>query len=327
MAYPSIYWGATGPERTMPPAFGPDGRVIPFDQRGRAGATATMPPPVVPGSNAPTLPDYGNIEDIIGQINATNQQAQTSALNNRIPMASELQQQSSQNIAALLNPPTQFGELDVPAASAGVASGTVGSPFAGMTGIRLTENERLRRMGLGEQFLSGALARNPIAPIADPQSLLHLLQQQQFGAEQAAQERALRERIANAQMANAALLARNRGYSSGGGGGGGTAPRLPTDYTRPMAAGGTRPNIPPYNPGPGMLPQLVGEPNIGNLDNWYDLTSAQQQAFNTGFGQNPYFGLPDWQNPYSGDEPPAAPAPPLPTLGFNADAEDFWNYA
>lgn len=323
MALPTIYWGAGGPQRTMPPAFGPDGKVIPFDERGRPGAAPTVAP--VPGTNAPALPDYGNIEDIIGQINATNQQAQTAALNQRIPLAPELQQQSSQNIAALLNPPTQFGELDVPAASAGVASGTYGSPFAGMTGIRLTENERLRRMGLGEQFLTGALARNPIAPIADPQSLLHLLQQQQYGAEQAAQERALRERIANAQMANAALLARNRGYSAGGGGGGGTAPRLPTDYTRPPAAG-TRPNIPPYSPSP-VLPDTVGIPNIGGLDNWYDLTSAQQQAFNTGFGQNPYFGLPDWQNPYSGDEPPAAPAPPLPTLGFNADAEDFWNYA
>lgn len=286
-------------------------------------------PTVAPGAgtNAPSLPDYGNIEQIIQQINATNQEAQTAALNSRIPMAPELQQQSSQNIAALLNPPTVFGELDVPAAAAGIASGTYGSPFAGMTGIRLTENERIRRMGLGEQMLTGALARNPAAPIADPQSLVHLLQQQQYGAEQAAQERALRERIANAQMANAALQRmRGGGYSSGGGGGG-SGPRLPTDYNRPNSGGGTRPTIPPSTPPRPGVPDEFGVPNIGNLDNWYDLTMDQQRAFNQAFGQNPYFGLPDWQNPYSGDIEPAAPLPPLPNLvNYNADVEDFYNY-
>ena len=292
--------------------------------------TANAPAQVasVPGTGAPSLPDYGNIENIIQQINATNQQAQTSALNNRIPLASELQQQSSQNIAALLNPPKQFGELDVPTGAAAVASGTVGSPFAGLMGINLTENERLRRMGLGEQFLTGALARNPAAPLADPQALVHLLQQQQYGAEQASQERALRERIANAQLANAALQARNARSR----GGGSYGPAIPTDYGRPGSAvvsapGGVRPNIPPdIAPQPGV-PQEFGTPNLGNLDNWYDLTGPQQQAFNTAFGQNPYFGLPDWQNPYSGDEAPAAPQPALPTLGYNVNPNDYWNYA
>lgn len=278
-------------------------------------ATPTVAPGA--GTNAPSLPDYGNIEQIIQQINATNQQAQTAALNSRIPMAPELQQQSSQNIAALLNPPTVFGELDVPAAAAGIASGTYGSPFAGMQGIRLTENERIRRMGLGEQMLTGALARNPAAPIADPQSLVHLLQQQQYGAEQAAQERALRERIANAQMANAALQRmRGGGYSSGGGGGG-SAPRLPTDYTRPPAST-YRSNIPALTSTGSTTISELGVPNIGRLDNWMDLTGPQQLEFNAAFGQNPYFGLPDWQNPYSGDISPAD--------NIALDIEDFYNY-
>lgn len=319
MAYPTIYWGAGGPERTMAPAFTPEGRVIPFNERGRAGAAT----PIAPGATeTPELPDYGQIEDIIQQINATNQAAQTSALNQRIPGGPALEQQSSQYIQNLFSdandPNRRYGELDVPAASAAVSSGTVGSPFAGVTGLKLTENERIRRGQIAQGNLSAALGRNPAAPIADPQGMFQSLQQQMFQAEQNRLARDLQERIANAQMANAALRQRN----ARDGGGGRYGPSLPTDYGRPgvgtPSAAGFRANIPGAPSPSGTLPSGPrGIPNIGGLENWADLTPEQQTGFNTGFSQNPYFGVPDYENPFSGDTAPSGPV----------DLEDFlYNY-
>lgn len=294
-----------------------------FLQQQNAPAT-----PIAPGggTNAPSLPDYSQIEDIIQSINATNQQAQTNALNQRIPGGPALEQQSSQYIQNLFgdanDPNRRYGELDVPAASAAVASGTVGSPFAGITGLQLTENERIRRGQLAEGNLSAALGRNPAAPIADTQQMYQSLQQQMYQAEQNRLARDLQERIANAQMANAALRQRNADRSSRYG------PSLPTDYNqsgaaKPPPSGGHKPNIPPGPPNrQGPLP-TSGVPNIGGLDNWYDLTPQEQAAFNAAFGQNPYFGMPDYQNPYSGDE---LPLPPPPNLTYDPDVEDFYNY-
>jgi hypothetical protein len=281
--------------------------------------------PTASGSaGTPSLPDYSQIENIIQQINATNQQAQTSALNQRIPGGPALEQQSSQYIQNLFgdanDPNRRYGELDVPAASSAVASGTVGSPFAGMTGLQLTENERIRRGQLAQGNLTAALGRNPAAPIADPQQMFQSLQQQMFQAEQNKLARDLQERIVNAQMANAALRQRGGG---GGGGGGRFGPSLPTDYgragvTTPSASGFSA-NIPGSPSTTARLPTdlTVGLPNIGNLDNWSDLTVGQQTGFNEAFGQNPYFGVPDYQNPYSGDAGPSGPV----------DLEDFlYNY-
>jgi hypothetical protein len=193
-----------------------------------------------------------------------------------------------------------------------------------MTGLQLTENERIRRGQLAQGNLTAALGRNPAAPIADPQQMFQSLQQQMFQAEQNKLARDLQERIVNAQMANAALRQRS------GGGGGRFGPSLPTDYNRPTggttSGGGYKPSIPPgppRPPSPGPSPGPSGIPNIGELDNWYDLTPEQQAAFNESFSQNPYFGMPDYENPYSGDE---RPLPPLPNLAYNADVEDFYNY-
>jgi hypothetical protein len=145
------------------------------------------------------------------------------------------------------------------------------------------------------------------------------LQQQMFQAEQNKLARDLQERIVNAQMANAALRQRGGG---GGGGGGRFGPSLPTDYGRAGAtspsASGFSANIPGASGRQGPLP-TSSIPNIGNLDNWMDLTPTQQTGFNAAFSQNPYFGVPDYQNPYSGDVAPANNGP--------VDLEDFlYNY-
>ncbi len=324
-------YGPVGVDRPIPPAFGPGG-VIPFDQRGLP--TPGTPVPPTPGAGPfPKLPDYSQISDIIGQINATNQAAQTSALNARIPGGPALEQQSSQFIQNLFSdandPNKVFLEADVPNAAYGVGSGTVGSPFAGSVGMLRTERERIDRGERAQRGLTGALARNPAAPIADPSRLVEMGAGQAFTAEQSALDRAQRERMFNAEMANRALNLRNYGR---GGGGGGYGPNVPTDYGRPGTPDSTTygPGIPP-GPRPPTPPPYVGPggvPNIGRLENWAEFDPGTQRAFNEAFRSNPYFGMPDYENPYSGDLPPAAPLPPLPNLvGGPQNLDDFlFNY-
>jgi len=271
-------------------------------------ATPGVTPGATPASTTPVLPDYSQISNIIAQINAQNQQAQQASNAGRIPFAPQLEQQSSQFISNLYNdanraPGEMFANISTNAAEAAVAGGYAGSPFAGVSGLRLNEEERLRRGGLAQGYTSAALARNPGFTPADPQSLVQMLSQQMYGAGQNQMERDLRERIANAQMANAALQNRrninaynNRSYG----------PSLPTDYGRPgmgtIAAAGSQTNIPedPNRFGPYQLPKV--SPNIGGLENWMDLNRWQQDDYNRLLSQNPYFGMPDYMNPYSGDE-------------------------
>jgi len=204
--------------------------------------------PSTAGGGAPALPDFSEISNLIGQINATNQSAQHAANAGRIPGASQLEQLSSNSIANLLNPPRQLGEMDTGAAAAVLGSGTSGSPFGGHMGVLLNENERIRRQGIGQQFLTSALARNPAAPIADPQQLLQFIQQQRFQADQAARNRDFegqQNALNRALQAQVALMNQNRA---------GHGPSLPTSYGRPRAGGGPfSANIPSgvdpyYNP-------------------------------------------------------------------------------
>ncbi len=232
---------------------------LPIYEQVRAPVAAAATPATTTGTGnvgAPSLPDYSQIDDIINQINATNQQAQTSALNSRIPGAEQLQQDSSRNISGFLNPPEQYGEIDVPAASSAVASGTVGSPFAGVTGLNLTRTQRQADMIRGEQLLTGALARNPAAPITDPAQILQLLTQLQeaqrgreFQAGQTAEERRFQAEQAALQrslQAQLGLLGSQRYAPSGGSYG----PRLPTQYGRPGAPTSST-NIPADTTRPG----------------------------------------------------------------------------
>jgi len=307
MAYdnylPNNWWGTTAPTG-MGAGFGPNG-AIPFDQRGLTPAGAAPNAPAAPQNTTPVLPDYSQIQNIIQQINATNQQAQSASNAARIPNAPALERQSSQNIMALLNPPSQYGELDVPAASRAVASGTVGSPFAGVTGLNLTRTQQMADRAEGAQQLNMAYARNPGAPIANPEALVQMLSQQMYGAGQNQLNRDLQERIANAEMANRALQNR-RNIAAYNNRSGSYGPSLPTDYGRPgMGAGtvgGNQTHIPedPNRFGPYQLPPA--SPNIGGLENWNQLGTFRQDEYNRMLSQNPYFGLPDSANPYSGDE-------------------------
>jgi len=284
------------------------------------GATTGTGNTGVPG--VPSLPDYSQIDAMIAQINATNQAAQHAANAARVPGGTEQENAASQYNLGLFadanDPNRMYASVMTDAAEQAIASGTAGSVFAGTTGLYLNEEERIRRGQLAQGNLTAQTARNPAAPIADTQALLTLLQQQGFTASQADAERALARWRAqlDAQTALAVAGFRNSGvrgpsYPSSGGGGSRTAPALPTDYRSNI------PNPPPYTAGgtgTGSAFSFVPP------DNWDILTPQQQGQYATGVGNNPYYGLPDWMNPYSGDEQggAAAPAPqfePLPNFG------------
>lgn len=253
-------------------------------------------------SGVPELPDYSQVDDLIAQINAANQAAQHQANLGRIPGAEALEAQSSQNIADLLNPPSQFGEIDVPAASAAVTSGTVGSPFAGITGLNLSETERIRRQALGQQQLTGAYARNPAAPIANPEALLTLLQQQAFAGQQNEAQRTLQRYLASVEQQTALAVASLRNaYGGATGGGGGRGPSLPTDYRRPTGAPPSYrtniPGVPPSASGAGTG-EAFGIPTSAVPENFGDLTFEQRAEYAAAINANPYYGLPDYENPY-----------------------------
>lgn len=86
-----------------------------------------------------------------------------------IPNYSGLTQTESGNIANLLHP-TDFSDVQRRAAEQAVGGGYSGSNFAGVEGLHMTEEERIRRQLLGSQMLSGAAARLP-RPF-DPASFL-----------------------------------------------------------------------------------------------------------------------------------------------------------
>lgn len=104
-----------------------------------------------------------------------------------IPNAPALEKQSSLDIESLLNPPSLFPDTSRRAAEVSAGRGVAGSAAAWGTGLRMTDEERIRRMALGEQLMSGAYARN--LPLT-------ITPWQQAQIDQANLDRAMRERLA-----------------------------------------------------------------------------------------------------------------------------------
>lgn len=77
-----------------------------------------------------------------------------------VPNAGNLEIQSSLDIGQLLNPGTSFPDVNRQSAEIAAGRGIPGSAAAYGTGLRMTDEERLRRIALGENLLSGAYARN-----------------------------------------------------------------------------------------------------------------------------------------------------------------------
>lgn len=175
----------------------------------------------VAGAGLPSGPNVG-LGDVAGiQSYLLNTQGNVNQA--RIPNAGALETQSSADIAALLNPPTMFPDVNRRAAEMGSARGISGSAAAMGTGLRLTDEERLKRIALGQQLLSGAYGRNPGAPVVDPTKYA-------ITPEQQAQLNLEMQRIA-------ASAAHGAGGGGFGGGYGGASPTV--DLSGLLGGGGT----------------------------------------------------------------------------------------
>lgn len=141
----------------------------------------------------------------------------------RIPRGDELEGMSSDTIADLLNPPDFFPEVDRRSAESASLRGIGGSPAGFGAGLRMTDDERLKRIALGQGFLTAASGRNPAI---DPQFLFQTPQQkaqleldkQRLELQKQAQE--LENELKRLQIRN--LGTPSVRYLSGGGHGTGT---------------------------------------------------------------------------------------------------------
>lgn len=224
--------------------------------------------------------------------------------NMSVPNYANLSASSSRNINELLNP-TDFTNVQRQAAEHAVAGGFSGSGVADALGTKLTEEERIRRMMLGEEALTGATGRsNAISNAAFPWSQQALEQsrwQQQFSQ---GQQNAALARQQQAQQPwqqqggySPVFAGPNVGASVGGGGGGGGF-RIPSNnasYILPgtagRSAGGTG------NDTMSMLMNIMNRGGGGETPAWQMKSGVGPEA---GFNNNIYSGSPD-QN-YGQDE-------------------------
>lgn len=233
----------------------------------------------------------------------------------RIPGGVGLETASSEAIRGLLNPPSMFPDVNRQAAEVTAARGVGGSAAAYGTGLRMTDEERLRRIALGEQLLSGAYGRQPAIDPSyfgmTPYQAESLELQQRLGALRGA--------------GGAGGAGGGSGRINFGGGGGGLAPAGlgPTPWSAgvsPQDLGytdwfGTQPGTAPTpivpgggypNPGSALLPLYPGADTSGgyggNLFDFggYNLNpggSDLSDFGNLGGGATDFSGLLDY---YSG---------------------------
>lgn len=238
------------------------------------------------GGPAVGLADYPAVYNMLNSL-------QQGANLGRIPGEPGLEAQSSADIAGLLNPGTSFPDVNRQSAELAAGRGVPGSAAAYGTGLRMTDEERLRRIALGENLLSGATARNPSAPLPNVRDfVLTPYEQAQLALEQ--------------QRLGAG------GYGRGGGGptvtyGGGlpsyapASPALPGGYPAPVAYSGTgeyTPNTSTLgtypNPSGDLLPLYPGGDVTGGQFDWNDaLDQLGLGDFGDGSGTGD-FGLGDF---------------------------------
>lgn len=213
----------------------------------------------------------------------------------RIPGGVGLETASSEAIRGLLNPPSMFPDVNRQAAEVTAARGVGGSAAAYGTGLRMTDEERLRRIALGEQLLSGAYGRQPAIDPSyfgmTPYQAASLELQQRLGALRGA--------------GGAGGAGGGSGRINFGGGGGGLAPAAlgPTPWSAgvsPQDLGytdwyGTRPSEPAStylpgfsypNPSAELLPLYPGGEPVGS--------TGYNGGFFDGGGYTPPVGTADY---------------------------------
>lgn len=108
-------------------------------------------------------------------INTINRNAQQQANVSRIPGEAGLEQQSSANIAQALGgrlPQDVIAQIGRGAAARGVASGSPWGDSNNAAYLQALGLNSLGMMGTGQDWLTGATARNPAAKIFDPTTML-----------------------------------------------------------------------------------------------------------------------------------------------------------
>lgn len=207
-----------------------------------------------------------------------------------IPNYSGLAKTESGNINNLLNP-TDFTDVQRRAAEQAVAGGFQGSGVADALGLRMTEEEKIRRQMLGSQMLSGAAARLPAA--FNPASFLG---------------RGTSPSLSPSMQAP--LVSRS---GPGGGSPGGPRPELPGQPPNPVLPGTATPHnwlsdiISRYSPEGGSTPA-------------YQMQSGVGPGFNA---QTDEYGFPlDYAQEVAQGSGEAAPAPQTDEYGFQSDWEE-----
>jgi hypothetical protein len=222
-------------------------------------------------------PDFASLAALVNQADI-----------NRIPMGADLETASSSAIAALLNPPSMFPDVNRQAAELGASRGVRGSAAAYGTGLRLTDEERLRRIALGEQLLSGAYGRREAVPDIS-KTFITPAQQAQIDLENR------RQNLAEQQWEFQRSRLNTPSFTYSGGGGGGRAPApidtraaAYTTYPSSFGGGGAR-DIPYILPTPGMdypdpsgplLPLFPGGPTPGG-----DYGGDPVGGYGSGYGE------------------------------------------
>lgn len=123
-------------------------------------------------NNLASAPDIASLTNLINQLNIN---AQQQANQNRIPGAQGLEEQSSGNIGSLLAgtiPQDVITQLAQRSAERGVQMGIPGSDNVNSSLLRSLGLTSLDLQQLGQQNLSAAYARNPVAKLFDPTSQL-----------------------------------------------------------------------------------------------------------------------------------------------------------
>lgn len=258
---------------------GPGGQQFQYQLQGLPTAQNTVTSTSLTGDaakqNLAAAPDLTSLTDLV---NTLNRNAQTSANAARIPNNPALEQASSGNIANLLAgqiPADVINNLAQTAAERGVAMGSPGSDNSNAGLLRALGLTSLDLQQLGQQNLSAADARNPVAPIFNPGSML--LTPGQLG-----------------QLNNAAGFLGLDWYKALhpnlGGGGGGYGPRQSTD----QPSGGGNPNWWQGLMGGTPSSSSVIPPSLGAYPGGTTTTTlpggTSSTFSNTDFGQ--YFGDP-----------------------------------
>lgn len=143
-----------------------------------------------------------------------------------LPNAAGLESLSSRDIEGLLNPPALFPDTSRRAAEVSAGRGIAGSAAAYGTDLRMTDEERIRRIALGEQLLGGAYQRTLPYNITPYQGRQLSLEDQRLQLE--------RDRL-NAMIAAGYFERGGRG--GGGGGGGGRVGGGGTDFGTSVSRG------------------------------------------------------------------------------------------